>query len=105
MYSGPWNIAVLKPRVASQKIDALRTAKASSLNWKADCHRLERTHECNPCYRGWQSALHLRAVCQGVNTVVANRRIGPQSLAIYVLKLYSSPRYYTIHVKCSDILP
>jgi hypothetical protein len=55
------------PRIAKKKIILPRIATVKSLNLRADCQEL---------FLLWQTAVHLRALCQGTITVVAKHDIG-----------------------------
>jgi hypothetical protein len=57
--------------------------QSRSLHLRADCHRFEPSAGfILGLSGGWQSAVLLRADCQAVILIVANRGIGARSLAI-----------------------
>jgi hypothetical protein len=64
-------------RMATNKITVMRIATDRNLNLRADCHRhfLAAFYSLLPERGAWQSASHLRAVCQVVIPTVANRSI------------------------------
>jgi hypothetical protein len=79
-----WQIAVFFMRIATENIAVPRIAVVRGPNLRAECQEPE-----TPAgfilglrARGWQSAVQLRADCQAVILILANRGVRARSLAI-----------------------
>jgi hypothetical protein len=76
---------VFRPRIAPNKITVLRIATVRRRSLREDCHRPDLA-ACIPCYQSrgaWQSAVTLRAVCQGIISIFESRAVCQGIISIF----------------------